>query len=148
MHASESLHTDMATPNKLKPWTQTPRKRYRLVDATLIDPKDGSIHQHVTIDLKDGLIHRMTKLNALPSPGDETLVHRVRNFGEDLWRLFYTGEQAKIDLAAVDSATTRLKLILVTPKHHGNVMDAIAKTLKEHYFTDIAHVSERRSDEI
>jgi hypothetical protein len=81
-------------------------------------------------------------------PRDETLVHRVRNFGEDLWRLFCTGEQAKIDLAAVYSATTRLELILVTPKHHGNVMDAIAKTLKEHYFTDIAHVSERRTDKI
>ena len=63
----------MATSAALKPWTQAPRKRYRLVDATLIDPKDGSIHEHVTIDLKDGLIHRMTKLNKLPSPGDEVL---------------------------------------------------------------------------
>jgi N-acetylglucosamine-6-phosphate deacetylase len=49
------------------------------VDATLIDPKDGSVHQHVTIvgnminaylpnpntdmqqDLKDGIVFRMTK---------------------------------------------------------------------------------------
>ena len=61
----------MASP--LKPWTQQPQKRYRLVDCTLIDPKDGSIHQHVTIDLKDGLIHRMTKLSKWPSPGDEVL---------------------------------------------------------------------------
>ena len=57
----------------LKPWTTTPRKRYRLVDATLIDPKDGSIHGHVTIDLKDGLVHRMTKLSKWPSPSDEVL---------------------------------------------------------------------------
>ncbi|KAF2165239.1 hypothetical protein M409DRAFT_67487 [Zasmidium cellare ATCC 36951] len=57
----------------LKPWTTTPPKRYRLVDATLIDPKDGSLHTHVTIDLHAGHIHRMTKLSAQPSPGDEVL---------------------------------------------------------------------------
>jgi imidazolonepropionase-like amidohydrolase len=49
------------------------KKRYRLIDCTLIDPKDGSVHSHVTIDLKDGLIHRMTKLSKWPSPGDEVL---------------------------------------------------------------------------
>ncbi|KAK3059098.1 hypothetical protein LTR09_000664 [Extremus antarcticus] len=61
----------MATP--VKPWTSTPRKRYRLVDCTLIDPKDGTTHSHVTIDLRDGLIHRMTKLSQWPSPADEVL---------------------------------------------------------------------------
>ena len=55
-----------------KPWSAT-RKRYRLVDCNLVDPKDGSVHSHVTIDLKDGLIHRMTKLSKWPSPGDEVL---------------------------------------------------------------------------
>jgi hypothetical protein len=40
-------------------------------------------------------------------PGDETIVHRVRNFGEDLWQKFHTGDQAKIDLNAVDAASTR-----------------------------------------
>ena len=59
--------------SNLKPWTTTPRQRYRLVDCTLIDPKDGSVHEHVTIDLKDGLVHRMTKLSKWPSPGDEVL---------------------------------------------------------------------------
>ena len=58
--------------SQLKPWSAT-RKRYRLVDCTLIDPKDGSVHSHVTIDLKDGLVHRMTKLSKWPSPGDEVL---------------------------------------------------------------------------
>jgi hypothetical protein len=81
-------------------------------------------------------------------PDDETLVHRVRNFGEDLCRLFRTGNRARIDLAAVDAATTRLELVLVDPKHRADVMAAIAKTIEEHYFTGIAHVSERRCDEI
>ena len=53
----------MAAPNPLKPWTTAPCKRYRLKNAKLIDPKDGSLHDNVTIELKDGLIHRMTKLS-------------------------------------------------------------------------------------
>jgi imidazolonepropionase-like amidohydrolase len=57
----------------LKPWTSTAQKRYRLVDCTLIDPKDGAVYEHVTIDLKDGLVHRMSKLSQYPSPGDESL---------------------------------------------------------------------------
>jgi len=61
----------MSKPH-LTPWLAS-KKRYRLVDCTLIDPKDGSVHSHVTIDLKDGLIHRMTKLSKWPSPGDEVL---------------------------------------------------------------------------
>ena len=63
----------MADATILKPWTLVERKRYRLVDGTLIDPKDGSIHEHVTVDLKDGIVHRMTKLNKVPSAGDEVL---------------------------------------------------------------------------
>ncbi|KAK4546345.1 hypothetical protein LTR36_002022 [Oleoguttula mirabilis] len=59
--------------SSLKPWTSRPRKRYRLVDCTLIDPKDGQIFEHVTLDLAGGKIHRMTKLSKLPSPGDEVL---------------------------------------------------------------------------
>lgn len=56
----------------LTPWSAS-KKRYRLVDCNLIDPKDGSIHPHVTIDLQNGLVHRMTKLSKWPSPGDEVL---------------------------------------------------------------------------
>lgn len=54
-----------SSPPLSKPWTAAPRKRYRLIDCTLIDPKDGSNHEHVAIDLKDGRVHRMTKLNTL-----------------------------------------------------------------------------------
>ncbi|KAK3708348.1 hypothetical protein LTR37_011613 [Vermiconidia calcicola] len=57
----------------IKPWASAPRKRYRLVDCTLIDPKDGGVYPHITIDLKDGQVHKMTKLNKWPSPGDEAL---------------------------------------------------------------------------
>ncbi|KAK5746631.1 hypothetical protein LTR17_000647 [Elasticomyces elasticus] len=63
----------MASTSNIKPWVQGPQKRYRLVDCSLIDPKDGQVYEHVTVDLKDGLIHRMTKLSKWPSPGDEAL---------------------------------------------------------------------------
>ena len=43
----------------MKPWTQSKQKRYRLVDARLIDPKDGSVHEHVTLDLYEGRIYRV-----------------------------------------------------------------------------------------
>lgn len=66
-----SLATGMMS-NKLKPWVSQ-SKRYRLVDANLIDPKDGQIYSNVTLDLKGGVIHRMTKLQRWPSPGDEVL---------------------------------------------------------------------------
>jgi imidazolonepropionase-like amidohydrolase len=48
-------------PADIKPWTTTQRKRYRLIDATIIDPKDGGVYKHCTIDLYNGKIHRLTK---------------------------------------------------------------------------------------
>ncbi|EME47550.1 hypothetical protein DOTSEDRAFT_59990 [Dothistroma septosporum NZE10] len=58
---------------QLKPWMAVPQRRYRLVDARLIDPKSGEIHEHVTIDLANGVVRHMTKLSAQPSPGDEAM---------------------------------------------------------------------------
>lgn len=57
----------------MKPWTTAPRRRYRLVDATIIDVKDGQVYQHCTIDLLNGRIHRLSKLSQGPPPGDETM---------------------------------------------------------------------------
>ncbi|KAK0268942.1 hypothetical protein LTR91_002247 [Friedmanniomyces endolithicus] len=57
----------------LKPWQQGPPKRYRLVDCSLIDPKDGQVYEHVTVDLADGRIHRMTKLSKGTPAGNEAL---------------------------------------------------------------------------
>ena len=80
-------------------------------------------------------------------PDDETLVHRVRNFGEDLWRAFHAGDQANIDLNAVDAATTRLELTLAAPRHRDHVMEIIRTILGEHYLTQIARVSEKAHSE-
>ncbi|OQO10222.1 hypothetical protein B0A48_04579 [Cryoendolithus antarcticus] len=58
--------------NPLKPWTR-PHKSYRLTDATIIDPKDGALHTHCTIDISDGKIKRLSKASQWPSPKDEVL---------------------------------------------------------------------------
>lgn len=63
----------MSQPATLKPWMASPRRRYRLVDASLIDTKDGNVYQHCTIDLLDGRIHRLSKLDHGASGGDEHL---------------------------------------------------------------------------
>lgn len=69
-----STHFDKMSQNpNLKPWTSTPRRRYRLVDASIIDVKDGNVYEHCTIDLLDGRIHRLSKLSQGPSSGDEVL---------------------------------------------------------------------------
>lgn len=65
----------------LKPWASQRRQRYRLVDATIIDTKDGNVYQHCTVDLHDGLIHRLTKLAQAPTAKDETLTWTQ---GEDI----------------------------------------------------------------
>ena len=63
----------MAEAQAMKPWTTAPRRRYRLVDATIIDVKDGQVYHHCTIDLLNGRIHRLSKLSQGPPPGDETM---------------------------------------------------------------------------
>ena len=80
-------------------------------------------------------------------PGDETIVHRVRNFGEDLWRKFHTGDQDKIDLNAVDAATTRLELTLAAPQHRDQVIRIISTILDQHYLAHLARISEKTHSE-
>jgi imidazolonepropionase-like amidohydrolase len=70
---SPQKRNKMAQVQAMKPWTTAPRRRYRLVDATIIDVKDGQVYQHCTIDLLNGRIHRLSKLSQGPPPGDETM---------------------------------------------------------------------------
>jgi hypothetical protein len=49
----------------IKPWTARPIRNLSLINAKLIDPHHGVIHEHVKLDLRDGRIERMHKLTAL-----------------------------------------------------------------------------------
>jgi len=72
-HSAPAPQIAQMSSQTLKPWAAQPKKRYRLVDATIIDPKDGGVYQHCTIDIHNGRIHRLSKLSSNPSPGDEAL---------------------------------------------------------------------------
>ncbi len=47
-----------------------------------------------------------------PEAVENALVHRLRNFGEDLYREFSAREHAKISLEEVDSATSELRVFV------------------------------------
>lgn len=56
-----------------KPWIAPTRPRhYRLVNASLLDPKDGQIYTHVTLDLEDGLVSGLTRGDLSTSQGRVT----------------------------------------------------------------------------
>jgi hypothetical protein len=48
----------------LKPWSARPTRNLSFINAKLIDPKDGAIHEHVRLDIREGRIERMLKLTA------------------------------------------------------------------------------------
>ncbi len=76
-----------------------------------------------------------------PDGPDADLVHRLRNFGEDLYREFSLSGQADISLEEIDSATTEIHVLVRAKRHLGGVSAFIAKTLKQHNLDDLFTVS-------
>ena len=72
---------------------------------------------------------------------EQSLVSRVRAFGEDLFREFSRNEQAVLTLGEVDSAINQLSLTLSSNKHEGSVKRFINKQLVRHNLAGIAHIS-------
>ena len=76
-----------------------------------------------------------------PDGPDDNLVHRLRNFGEDLYREFSTSGQADISLDEIDAATTELHVLVKAKRHLGSVTAFIAKTIQRHNLDDLFTVS-------
>jgi len=74
------------------------------------------------------------------------LVHRIRCFGEDLFREFSHGDIAIIDIHEIDRATNQLSVTLPSARHFGDVSIFINKTLKRHGLADVATVSKTKPD--
>ena len=72
---------------------------------------------------------------------EQSLVSRVRNFGEDLFREFSRNGQAILSLHDVDRAINRLSLTLSSNRHTGSALRFINKQLERHNLADIAHIS-------
>jgi hypothetical protein len=63
-HPNRQQPNNAAAEILLKPWTARPARSLNLINARLIDPKDGAVHEHVRLDIRDGRIERMLKLTA------------------------------------------------------------------------------------
>ena len=76
-----------------------------------------------------------------PDAPDADLVHRLRNFGEDLYREFSLSGHADIWIEEIDAATTEFHVLVKAKRHLGGVSAFIAKTLKQHNLDDLFTVS-------
>ena len=76
-----------------------------------------------------------------PDGPDDNLVHRLRNFGEELYREFSLSGQADVSLDEIDSATTEIHVVVSAKRHLGGVSAFIAKTLKQHNLDDLFTVT-------
>ncbi len=63
-----------------------------------------------------------------------TLVHRVRNLGEDIEHALSTGRDARIHNP--DSATNQLRITVVSQRRVRRVSKLVSDLLREHLFTD------------
>jgi hypothetical protein len=73
------------------------------------------------------------------------IVHRIGNFGEDLYGEFKQSDLANIDLAEVDRATDQLCVRAVKSRKVRIVTTIITKMLERHNLAEIALVSQRKA---
>ena len=76
----------------------------------------------------------------LANDAHNTLISRIRNFGEDLYREFRKTGHAVVDIEAVDRAVDQLSLEVAASRHIGEVLAFIKKTLKHHGLAERAHI--------
>lgn len=69
-------------------------------------------------------------------------IHRMRNFGEALYRATREDGRASIGLEDVDRATTQLRVTVFPPRRLRRTLSMIEKLLERHHLADIARVSE------
>ena len=79
-------------------------------------------------------------LISLPAAAnDNTLVHRFRNFAEDIYREFTPAGVA--DVPDMDSAVTELHVTISATRHLRTVTTFVTKTLRHHNLSELASVS-------
>lgn len=76
-----------------------------------------------------------------PDAPDDNLVHRLRNFGEELYREFSTNGQADISLDQIDCAVSELHVTIKAKRHIGTVSAFVKKTLQRHDLNDLFTVT-------
>ena len=68
-------------------------------------------------------------------------IHRMRNFGEDLWRACRDDGWASITLDEVDKATKQLCVTVRVARRVRRIAAMIQKLLERHYLTDTVNLT-------
>lgn len=75
---------------------------------------------------------------------DMSLIHQVRNFGEDLWRQIERERLGSVGgLAQVDQATNQLIVVVYHTRKIGTVRALVTKLLKGHMLDGRSTVTSR-----
>ena len=74
-------------------------------------------------------------------PDQHVLIHRVRNFGEDLYRACRDDGWAEVSLDEVDRATNQLIVKVGSARRERRIAAMIEALLAKHYFTGKARLS-------
>jgi hypothetical protein len=74
------------------------------------------------------------------------IIHRIRNFGEDLYRELKRSGLAEIDLAEVDRAIDQIRARTIKVRKVRTVSAFIARMLEQHNLAEIALLSQVKAD--
>ena len=69
-------------------------------------------------------------------------IHRIRNFGEDLWRACKADGWAAIPLEQVDRATNQLRVAVYAKRRTRRIAALISRLLEKHFLASQAQISE------
>jgi hypothetical protein len=67
-------------------------------------------------------------------------IHRIRNFGEELYREFRGSDLAEVDLVEIDRATDRIVIGDIKKRNYHAVERMVRKLLARHHFDATAEV--------
>jgi hypothetical protein len=72
---------------------------------------------------------------------DGSHMPRLRDFGEDLWRMFRSGDEVLIDLDKVDRADERFSLIIKHNRRFRRILGEIEDLMEEQFPDRIASIA-------
>jgi hypothetical protein len=75
-----------------------------------------------------------------------SLVSRIRDFGEVLYREFEATGHASMNIGEIDRAVDRLSLKVTATRHLGEVVEFVRKTLKQHNLAERAQIERAHAD--
>jgi hypothetical protein len=73
------------------------------------------------------------------------LIHRIRNFGEDLYLAYRDSREAHVDLAEIDRAVDRICVTTIKNRRVRMVAGRIRKLLERHHLDNVARLTEVKS---